>query len=252
MRVIIAVILAVFLFTLTAYSQLTDDDLAKIRLIVETENSKIKAEMTAIELRITQQIQESENRLRSELNQQLNARIHDFTIVFGIISGGFFLLFAAVLLITALRGRPFNGRQTTTILIIGAALSGILTCSAIAYEGNKEFGKIVCEELIIKDKGGRIKLSSNILGPQLSFHNTDNERLVNLRAGPLGGFLKLTSIDKGPRIHLHATPVAAITLIGEDKPIGEGKGITMTSSPDDTHLIGVINRRGHHQIYPKK
>ena len=155
MRVIIAVILAVFLFTLTAYPQLTDDDLSKIRLIVETENSKIKAEMTALELRLTQKIQESENRLRSELNQQLNAKISDFTIVFGIISGGFFLLFAAVLLINALKGRTLLDKRANTILVI-ASISGVLnltgTAIALDFEGDKEFGKILCEELIIKDK----------------------------------------------------------------------------------------------------
>ena len=191
MRVIITVILAVFLFTLTAYSQLTDDAPAKIPPIVKVENSKIKAEMTAIELRLTQKIQESENRLRSELNEQLNARIHDFTIVFGIISGGFFLLFAAVLLINALKGRTILDKGTNTILAI-AAITGILnlTGTAIAYEENKEFGKILCKELIIKDKNNNPRIV-------LTHDNTIGESMITLYGGKRGAPTSMIGLVAG-------------------------------------------------------
>ena len=38
------------------------------------------------------------------IKAQLNARMGDFTIVFSVVSGGFFLLFVSVLLINTLKG----------------------------------------------------------------------------------------------------------------------------------------------------
>lgn len=77
LRVALATILVLFLSALSVHSQLTDKNLEQIREIVKSENAIIQAEMTALELRLTQKIQESGNRLRSELNEHLNARMKD-------------------------------------------------------------------------------------------------------------------------------------------------------------------------------
>lgn len=260
MRVIIVVILAVFLFTLTAYPQLTDDDLAKIRLIVETENSKIKAKITALELQLTQQIQESENRLRSELNQQLNAKISDFTLVFGIISGGFFLLFAAVLLINALRNRPIIDNKTNAALIL-ATISGILylTSTTIAYEdGNKNFGHITCEGLTILDKDfdPRIELTAEPF-PNISLYGFVRDKLVDIEAGLFGGHItlkssrhKATDPQERTRIRLSTNPGMTTINMGESTEQSKAKGITL-GTVYGLQSISVTNRRGEHSIYPE-
>ena len=264
MRVILATILVVCLSTLTAHSQLTDKDLQKIREIIKSENIIIQSEMTALELRLTQRIQESENRLRSELNAQLNARMNDFTIVFGITSGGFFLLFASVLLINALRNRPIIDNKTNAALIL-ATISGILylTSTAIAFEGDKKFGKITageitCTKLTILDNyrrpgitlahhtrlGGlitingknmepRVRIRGNYI-PQISLYGSKQpDPIVRLSAFGEGGELRLDSnpphSKHGSRIHLEAYPTTATMAIEEAKPPHEARGITLST-----------------------
>ena len=243
MRVIIVVILAVFLFTLTAYPQLTDD------------NSKIKAEMTAIELQLTQQIQESENRLRSELNEQLNTRIHDFTIVFGIISGGFFLLFAAVLLINALRNRPIVDNKTNAALIL-ATISGILylTSTAIAYEGDKRFGHITCTGITMIDKDN--KMRALLLAepyPSISLYNQKNKEVATLSGSMFGGTLILDSdnppTENDTRVSIAAASPGAYIHIGEAKPVNQANGIMLGAS-EVIQAITVKHKGNEHYIYP--
>ncbi len=250
MRVIIAVILAVFLFTLTAtaYPQLTDD------------NSKIKAEMTAIELRLTQQIQESENRLRSELNAQLNTRMNDFIIVFGITSGGFFLLFASVLLINALRNRPIIDNKTNAALIL-ATINGILylTSTTIAYEdGNKNFGHITCEGLTILDKDfdPRIELTAEPF-PNISLYGFVRDKLVDIEAGLFGGHItlkssrhKATDPQERTRIRLSTNPGMTSINMGESSQARNPKGISL-GTVYSLQSISVTGTRGEYSIYPE-
>ncbi len=86
---VVAILLVSLGLPCSAFSELTHSDIQKIREVVKTENAIIHSEMTALELRLTQKIQESENRLRSELNDQLSTRLNDFTLIFGITAGAF-------------------------------------------------------------------------------------------------------------------------------------------------------------------
>lgn len=141
---------------------LTDEDIERIREVVKVENQKIHADMVTLELKLAQKIQESENRLRAELNSQLNARIGDFTIVFGIVSGGFFLLFASVLVVNALRGRTLADTKTMFLLVL-SVLAAVLCFGTNVKAQQTRFETIICKELRVTDDNNltRIRLAVN-------------------------------------------------------------------------------------------
>ena len=138
-----------------AFSELTNEDIDKIREVIKQENAVIQSEMVQLELRITQKIQESENRLRSELNTQLNARMKDFTIVLGMTSGGFFLLFASVLLINALRGRTLVDKKTILVFILSIITGLLCFVSTTKAQENAIYNHLTCRSLTITDAKGK-------------------------------------------------------------------------------------------------
>ena len=93
---VVAILLVSLGLPCSAFSELTHSDIEKVREVIKSENAIIQSEMTALKLRLVQKIQESENRLQSELNTQLSARMNDFTLIFGITAGGFWGLFLAI------------------------------------------------------------------------------------------------------------------------------------------------------------
>ena len=245
---ILLVSVVLFGVSFSAFGELTDADIDKIRQVVKAENAIIHADMAAFELRLTQKIQESENRLRSELNAQLNARMNDFTIVFGITSGGFFLLFATVLLVNIFRNRTMVDKKMVLVFVL-SVISGLLCLvSTVKAQKSLEGIEIVCSGLKVIDSNGmpnielsydtdntpRITLISPDLSNSVQLFASNNKASVIARSGMVKYKASLSAQERG-----------ASVVAGES--LGNKSGflaIHETSEP----LIGMIDNAGKEHI----
>ena len=237
------VILSLLIVSPHLFAELTDKDIQRIQEVIQAENKKIHADMVAMELKLTQKIQESENRLRSELNAQFNARMNDFTIVFGVVSGGFFLLFAAVLLINALRGKTPIDRKTISVLILSIITALLCITTAAKGQGNAVFDKITCRNLTIADKlgGKRISLRAN---RDIALFDMDARTVGVTLTGRVAKF----NIDSSPfDITLLTTRDGAGMEIADNRV----KPILSSSFMNATGEVGIVER-GERLTIPKK
>lgn len=169
MKTIFTAIL-LLIITLPVYSELTNEDIDKIREVIKQENAVIHSEMVQLELRITQKIQESENRLRSELNAQLNARMSDFTIVFAITSGGFFLMFATILILNMVKGRTIVEKKAIILLVLSVTFGTICYASSVKAQPDRTFNDITCRSLTIVDRWNIPRIMLDTKDDQATFN----------------------------------------------------------------------------------
>ncbi|RKU06798.1 hypothetical protein C6502_19440 [Candidatus Poribacteria bacterium] len=159
MKLLCTVAVTLIVFTNTAFSELTEEDLRKITAIVKAQVSVIQTDIVETELRLNEKIRESENRLQTQFSQSLDNRTNGIIIIFAVISMGFFLLFTAILLSNALRNRQLNKAH---IILMCATLAGSLLCfgqNTKAQYQKTEFEEIVSKELSITDDIGQTRIS---------------------------------------------------------------------------------------------
>ena len=177
-RILVALL---FILSTPTFAELTSEDIDKIREVIKQENAVIQSEMVQLELRITQKIQESENRLQSELNAQLNARMNDFTIVFAITSGGFFLMFATILILNMVKGRTIVEKKAIILLVLSVTFGTICYASSVkAQSYTRFFDSIQCKELIVADQYGRPAITLN------TSNKTENSIVIHDKTGREG------------------------------------------------------------------
>lgn len=261
MRVIIAVILAVFLFTLTAHSDLTPKDLDAIQQIVQKtiqdEVALIQKEIVETELRIKEKIRESENRLQVQFSQSLDNRTNGIMIIFGVISMGFFLLFATTLFVGAIRNRQVD-KQAIILMVL--SLAGVLISQAPlnADRHDTPYQHIVCTGLTIidKDDDPRIELTAEPF-PNISLYGFVRDKLIDIEAGLFGGHItlkssqhKVTDPKERTRIRLSTHPGMTSINMGESSQARNPKGISL-GTVYSLQSISVTGTRGEHSIYPE-
>ena len=267
------VILSLLIVSPHVFAELTDKDIQRIQEVIQAENKKIHADMVAMELKLTQKIQESENRLRSELNSQLNARMGDFTIVFGITSGGFFLLFASILLINTLKGKSITDRKA--ILLFSLSIGTALLCFISTAHTQRVkagtmgfFTDLVCDNLTVTGTAGfsgelsankirLIKVSTKPpyrIGPSITLETNLEEASIIMEHSQ-GGIIsanvnkeehaKIMLLNKqGNRnVSLIARPKTSTVAILKQKH-GENNGILLSSTDIPEAPFTIIAKEG--------
>ncbi|MYE89085.1 hypothetical protein F4X33_08845 [Candidatus Poribacteria bacterium] len=200
-----------------AFSELTNEDIDKIREVIKQENAVIQSEMVQLELRITQKIQESENRLRSELNAQLNARMGDFTIVFTVTSGGFFILFATILILNVIRGRALIDKKAILVFIlsIATALLCLIPTTKAQTRAYTHFRNITCQSITVTDKQGKPAIildGNNPTANSIVIRDKLDRNAIALYGGSANGISLFHKSNK-PRIIMAASEKGQILSI---------------------------------------
>ena len=224
MKTIFTAIL-LLIITFPVFSELTNEDIDKIREVIKQENAVIQSEMVQLELRITQKIQESENRLRAELNAQLNARMSDFTIVFAITSGGFFLMFATILILNMVKGRTIVEKKAIILLVLSVTFGTICYASSAKAQVDRTFNDITCRSLTIVDRWNQ---------PRIMLRTEDNK--TNISMVHIAPHTDQNKIHQGkiPIIAMQVTRDHAKLLLNSD----EGRHTTaLTADRDHAGLI---------------
>ena len=218
------VVAILFVLPCSAFSELTPSDIDKIREVIKevikSENAIIHSEMTALELRLVQKIQESENRLRSELNTQLSARMNDFTLIFGITAGGFFLLFATLIVANALKGRV--NKRLVTFLVVALCCTLFSHSQLIAVDKTTVFDEILCRKLTVLDK-------------------TKSKPAIELSVTEQGNSLFVYGIDK--KVGLVTSGSRSGLLVYGRGPGTSGPGLLLSATESDSS-ISLYNKKG--------
>ena len=153
--------------TMSAMAELTESDLEKIQDIVANQVETLKNEMTQSERRLNERISE----LETQFNTSLDNRTNGIMIIFAVISIGFFLLFSAVFLITALLMRR-NVMKAATMLILSLGCV-LFYATKLPAQRDAVFDKIVCRSLEVVNKDNEISILQNSDGINIYHRDFD-------------------------------------------------------------------------------